>query len=257
MKQNTWKWLWAVVVVAFTSAAWGQITVPPEAEPYKLIPAKLTAPVPSGAYLAEGGWEVVGATTKQAADLRDCGPEMFWTGSPGAYTVIFDGILLTDVTVPGLDGKPVVIKSYMGKIKGRSVCTIKGGGGPGPLDPPDPPGPTPPGGKYRIVLFYDRDQLDNLPQGQRDILNSLLFRKYLAAEGHDFLEVLDPLSFKAGSVPAKWQPWINSVVNDPLPRIGLAPLKDAGPIVDFALPADPEACKALLKDPASRKAVAR
>jgi hypothetical protein len=251
MTRNLWKWLWVLVVVAFTATAFGQISVPPTSEPYRLIPAKLTTPIPAGAYLADGGWEVVGATIKQVPDIQANGPELIWTGTPGAYTVLFDGVLLTDVTVPGLDGKPVTIKSYLGKIKDRAVCTITGTPGPDPIDPPLP------GGKYRIVFFYNRDQLDNLPQGQRDILNSLTFRKWLAAEGHNFLEVLDPASFTAGSVPAQWQPWLNTVANDPLPRIALAPLTDAGPIADFALPADPEACKALLKAPATRKAVAR
>jgi hypothetical protein len=236
------------------AAAHGQIEVPKEAEQHKLISAKLTAVLPEGAYLADGGWEIQGTTARQMADFRVLETELLFTGTPGEYWVLFDGVMLRDVTFKDGDGQQVTIPCYLGRIKGRAPCKIKGGSPPGP-DPPVPPDPPGPGGKYRIVLFRAVDQVDNLPQGQRDILLSTTFRDWLKEQGHVLLEVLDPARFPGGSVPLQWQPWVQSIVGDPLPRIAIAPLVESGYVTDYALPKDIPACKALLTSPAVRKAV--
>lgn len=237
------------VILALCSVSLAQIDVPAESQPHKLIVAKLTTPIPTGAYLADGGWEVVGASATVVADVREYGPEIVWTGTPGAYQVLFDGVLLQDVTVPGMDGQPVIIKSYLGRVKARAACVIKGTPGP---DPPDPPVP---GGKYKLVLWHAENQLDNLPQGQRDILRSLVFRDWLRSQGHVLLEELDPTNFTTGSVPAQWQPWLISISGKTLPAVSLQPVGD-GPIVGYPLPANTEAMKAFLTAPAG-KAVKR
>jgi hypothetical protein len=217
-----------------------QVVVPAEAEPYTLVTAKLEQALPEGGYV-DGGWEIDGA------DMKSLGSEVVFTGKPGTYTVEYDGVILKDVTFTDGAGQSITIKSYLGRIKAKGTCKIKGET-PGP-DPPDPPQP---GGKKQIVLWLTEGQLDNLPQAQRDILTSLVFRDWLKSQGHVLLEVHDPANFSAGSVPAKWKAWVDSVSGKELPAISLAP-KDGGPVVTHALPANVEATKALITGQEARR----
>jgi hypothetical protein len=231
-------------LLLLASRSLGQITIPASTPVGERIAATIALPpgiVPEGAILK-------GVVPRVRGCQWDYGPSPHiihvW-GKPGTYAI--------DVTAQWGLKHPTTPDAWsdFGIVGFEADFKITGGTGP---DPPDPPLP---GGKYRIVLWYSEDQVDNLPQGQRDILLSRTFREWLASEGHNLLEELDPANFQAGSVPEQWQPWLSSIKNDPLPRIAIAPLKDAGPIADFALPADIPAAKAFLRSPAARKAVTR
>jgi hypothetical protein len=143
--QTRWIYLLAAALVAQTALA--QINVPAEVEQHKLVVASLAAPIPDGAYLADGGWEIVGSGS-QVADTRPSGAEIVWTGPPGEYQVLYDGVLLQDVTFVDGAKNPVTIRSYVGRIKERATCTIKGGQ---PDPGPDPPVP-PPGTRWALVV---------------------------------------------------------------------------------------------------------
>ena len=231
---------WIVILLASlaTATATAQIDVPSEVEPYRLVVATLATPIPEGAYLADGGWEIIGATATQVADARKDAATLVWTGTPGQYTIVYDGVLLQDVTFTDGAGNPVTIRSYVGRIKERASCTI-GGEQPGP-DPPDPAGP------WQIMLFYRADQLDDLPEPQRQILTSRKLRERLVKGGHVLLEVLEESSL-GGSVPSSYKAWIDSVVGKPLPAIAIAP-KDGGKVRSFELPANADLLMALLAD---------
>lgn len=234
---------WIVVILASLACATAtaQIDVPSEVEPYRLVVATLVTPIPEGAYLADGGWEVIGATATQVPDSRKDGATLVWTGTPGEYSIVYDGVLLQDVTFTDGAGNPVTIRSYVGRIKERASCTI--GGKPDPPNPPDPPTPA---GPWQIMLFYRADQLDNLPEPQRQILTSRKLRERLAADGHVLLEVLEESSL-GGSVPSSYKLWIDSVVGKPLPAIAIAP-KAGGKVKAFELPANADLLMALLAE---------
>jgi hypothetical protein len=146
-------WLIAVAAIACCEVAFGQIVVPAESEPYKLIVAKLATPIPEGAYLADGGFEVLGATATARADVREYGGEIVWTGSPGVYQVVFDGVILKNVTFTDGSGKEITIVSYLGRIKAKATCVIKGG---------TPPVPPPPGKRRAVIL--EESLLRTIPQ---------------------------------------------------------------------------------------------
>lgn len=224
----------------------GQIEAPAEADAYKLITAKLTAKIPEGTYIEEGSWNISGETAKQVADFRAIATELIWTGTPGVYTISFDGVLLKDVTFKDGDGNQITIKSYLGRLKGSAKCVIKGDSGPDP--------PVPPVGKYRIMLYYNAKQFASLPQSQKNILNSTAFRDYLTEQGHVLVEQLDPTQF-TGSVPDKYKSWVEAVKDDPLPRIAFAPKDTEGYVIDYALPLDMALTKALINSPSTWKAV--
>lgn len=118
---------------------------------------------------------------------------------------------------------------------------------------PDPPNPPNPSGQYRIALFYSEQQLDNLPQPQRDILTSLVFRKWLETAGHVLVVVDDPVNYAGGSSAMK--PWIDAALNKPLPLVAIAPKTESGYITTYDLPANTDAMKALLGSSAVKKAV--
>lgn len=228
------------------------IVVPAEVEPYRLVPAKLDMEIPEGAYLSDGGWEVMGATPKQVPDVRLQGAELFFTGRPGVYTVSYDGVLLRDVTIPVGEGKTEKVPVYMRKVRCSAKVTIKGGG----VDPdPDPP-PDPPSGKYQIVLFWTADQLDEMTQGQREVLNSLDFRDWIAQQGHVFLDSVDPAAY-GGNAPKDRVVFVTAIKGDPLPRIAVADAIAGGPVFDAILPDGIEAAKAWLADPALKGKVAK
>lgn len=131
-----WSFYAGFLWLLLTAPCWGQITVPESVERDTLAVATLSNPIPDGAYLADGGWELIGATNKQKPSSYDDGTTLVFTGTPGDYTVIYDGILLQDVTFQDGQGNSVTIRSYVGRIKERAAVTVKGDVGP---DPPPPP----------------------------------------------------------------------------------------------------------------------
>jgi len=160
--------------------------------------------------------------------LLDGGKVIAFEGDQGVYGVLF---------FPPGDGQPLVQR------------VVLGGAAPDPTPPePDPP---PPGGKKQVVLWVTEQQLDNLPQGQRDILNSLVFRQWLTSGGHVLLEVADPANF-SGSSPGRWGPWLASVAGQSLPAISLAPV-GGGPVKTYPLPASVEAAKTLIGGSGARR----
>jgi hypothetical protein len=215
-----------------------QVVVPAEAELGQPIVCTVNLQgVPEGAELKGA----VQPDVPGAEWLPGAAPNEFhiWA-KPGKY----------DIEVMGMWGirdpeKPTSWLDF-GFFRYKAKFVVKGG------DDPVPPQPEPlPGGPYQVMLFYSESQIDNLPQPQRDMLTSLVFRDWLSSQGHVLQEVGDPANFNAGRVPERWKPWLKAVEGDPLPRIALAS-KDGGPIKDYALPDTLDGVKALLAKAGSR-----
>ena len=238
-------------VLALLLAVWGgavlgqDIDVPSTAPEYTIVVAKLNQDLPDGVYLSDGGWEV-SSTDDASTRETDNGLILLFTGKPGLYVLEFDAVKLKDIVVPDMDGNPQTLPIYLGRIKAKASCTIEGEE-PGPNPPgPDPPGPEP-SGPYQLMFFYDGDTLDNLPESQRLLLTSRVIRDRLKSEGHVLLEVLEVDSL-SGSVPAMYQPWLNAIKGDPMPRIALAPRETRGVVKDYPLPANWEDLQKLLSE---------
>ena len=131
---------------------------------------------------------------------------------------------------------------------------------PDPPIPPDPPTPDP-GAKFQVMLIHEANDLDNLPQGQVDVLSGRVFRAKLAAAGHTFLgsyHVGSLVTTRTRCIDGECETtttpipgmavWFESVRGDPLPRICLAPLA-GGEVRDFPLPADSAATIKFLEAP--------
>jgi hypothetical protein len=213
---------WAIVAVA-------QIQVPAESEPYQPIVAKVVAPMPEGSQFS-GGWTVDAATKYIPA--KD-GEIHIWA-APGEHKLKFIGYWVQTKTVSFKDGDGniVEIESYLGSgfINEEAGFKVLGDTPPGP----DPD--LPPVGKSQLVIFLVADQIDKLPNPQRELATSLKVRKDLRDLGHNFVQVIDDSEIKDG-VPAKWTPWIKAVMGKALPQVALAPI-GGGPIVTYPLPAD-------------------
>lgn len=229
------------------STANGQITLPEKVEVGEKIVATVQATIPAGATF-DGGWSIsCDAGSCQAAwePLKTPNSIGVWTKIPGTYNVKYSGfwINLKEVKFKDGDGNEVVIQSYLGHgmINEQATVVVTGGNQP---DPPNPPEPPTPGGPFRIVMFYDGNQLDNMPADQRALLTSLKYRKALEAQGHVFLESLEKTAIERG-VSDAFQKYIASVEGDPLPRVAIAPI-DGGYIADFPLPQNFEALQELL-----------
>lgn len=230
-----------LLVLLIATPCWAQINVPAETEPHAPIAATLANPIPEGAQV-QGGWTLATAKFLPVPDgIHVWAP-------PGVHEISYRGVWIKTVPVTLPDGTVVQVLQGFGFLDETATFKVTGGGpDPGP-DPPDPPTP---GGKYQLVFWYTEQQLDNLPQGQRDILTSLVFRDWLRSQGHVLVEVLDPANFGA-VVPDKWKPWVNSILNQPLPRISLSPV-EGGQVTSYQLPADMEACKKLLAAPGRKR----
>jgi hypothetical protein len=231
--------VWAMTAVV----AMGQITItPPKPGLHEPIIANLSLgpDIPEGAKI-RGSWDCGAAKWLEPSCV---GPvavkQVYIWAAAGTYTIRATGIwvLTKDVTV-GEQTFPVLMD--FGQYDYRASLVVSGGG-PGP-DPPDPPNP---GGKYRIVMFYSADQLDNYPQPQRSLLTSRQYREQLVSLGHIFLEVLEEASLASAS--GAFAPFIESVKGDPLPRIAIVPVA-GGKVLDFPLPADMPALLKLLEKP--------
>ena len=226
----------AALLVLTSSAAWAQtIVCPTEIEVGKLARCSLVTTIPEGARIADGGWEVICENVKQTADVELLDGRMIFTGLPGIYTVVFDGAIVKDVTF-NIEGSPITITSYLGKIKGRSICTIKGGQ---PDPGPNPPDPLPPSDqKYQVVVIHQAgEQLDNLPQSQRDLITSLQVRQEIASMGHVIHGFRDDNVFSADAGD-KLRPFISAAKASglALPVIVLSPRDKQEVPKAYALP---------------------
>jgi hypothetical protein len=155
--------------------------------------------------------------------ITDGGKAVVWQGEAGVYGVLY---------FPPGDGSPVISRVVLGK-------GVKPEPGPGP----NPPKPPLPGGPYQVVMFYDEQQLDDLPVAQRDLLTSMVSQAKIAQAGHVIQGVLSVQSI--GSTTGLLAPFIKEVQGDPLPRIAVAP-KSGGAVRDYPLPASLADLEALL-----------
>ena len=231
MMRTTAAWL------VLCAAALAQITVPAVTDSHMPIVAVVTAPeqMPEGATF-DGGWKLEGAHY-----LPDGKNRIHIWAKPGEYKLEFSGLWLhlKDVTFTDGAGQEITITSYLGHgfIDEQSHFKVAGG-----TDPDPEPDPTPgPSGPQQLVFFVQAEELDKLPQGQREILTSLVVRKDLEDQGHLWLIQIDDDQIKSG-VPDKWKSWIESARNadgslKDLPRVSIAP-KGGGPIADYPLPND-------------------
>ena len=96
------------------------------------------------------------------------------------------------------------------------------------------PLPFVPSGPYEVVIAHDSDLMDNLPQGQRDIVSSLVVREKIEAAGHS-LQILD-----SEQLPTDW-----GVLANQAPCVGRRPLS-GGTITVDPLPAEPASLYSLL-----------
>lgn len=113
-------------------------------------------------------------------------------------------------------------------------------------DPPPPPPPDPTEGPWKIVIFYDSDQIDDYTQDQRELIRSRTEQDEIIAAGHQIIRIIDKQSLDGG-VPESLKPYVESVLNDPLPRIAITPITGNGPVTDFPLPEDLPKLMELLK----------
>ena len=194
----------AVLIVATVAHAQDLIVLPTEG---KLL-GYVSAPEP-------GKWVVIEKTEFVFVQptVLEGGKSIMIEGTAGKYGVIY--------FPPGDDTQPM------------TQVVVLGGGEPDPPDPPEPSGP------WQIMMFYDAQYLDDYQPEKRLLLNSLILRDKLEADGHVFLEALEKSDIRDG-VPSRYTPWVNAVLNDPLPRIALAPL-EGGKVMDFPLPENVEA----------------
>lgn len=234
--------LCAIAVFALTAVvARGQITItPPKPGLHEPVIATLTTgdQVPADAKV-RGSWDCGAAKWLEPTCAGPVKVNQIYIWAPkGTYTIRAFGIWVQtkDITV-GDQTVPVLID--FGQYDYRTQLEVSGGG-------PIPPPPPPPGGKYKIVMFYEANQLDNYPQPQRALLTSLQIREQLVSKGHDFLEALEAASLNSAS--ELFAPYIASVNGDPLPRIAIVPL-EGGKVLDFPLPGNVDLLWALLENP--------
>ena len=254
-----WRIILSVAFLLIASAhVCGQIAVPQKVEVGDQIVASVTASMPDGATF-DGGWSIScidgTACTARYTDLRAENEIGIWA-KPGKYELKFSGfwLLLKEVKFKDGEGNDVIIQSYIGHgfINESTAFEVTGGADP---IPPNPPLPPTPGGPWKLVLFYDGDDLDNLPQGQQALLKSLKVRNDLKTLGHEVLEIVEANALaQSGSIPARIAPYVTAVKDDPLPRVAIAP-KDGGTVLDFQLPNSYEALVALLNDPKLEEAM--
>lgn len=211
-----------LIALAWCSTARGDIEVKPAYEPHEPIVATVTVTdVPAGAKLR-------GSLQVSDGSYLVAGENVFhiWA-KPGKHTVKASGVwVLTQDLKVGDQVVPVLVD--FGQYNYERSFTV---GGENPPNPPDPPTP---GGPYQVAIFYDADQLDNLPADQRALLTSLTYRQKLKEQGHVVLGVFAAQSIS--QVPSKFKAFIDSVAADPLPRLAVASVK-GGKVVDVPLPA--------------------
>ena len=224
------------IAVLIARAANAQIEVPATTEPYRPIAATVSVPtMPEGATF-DGGWE----PSEGVLILPVSTDTVHIWATPGKHEIGFRGfwLHLQEQAFNDGDGNPITIKTYLGHgfVDESAAFEVLGGTDPSPG--PDPIEPQP-GQKFQVVVFLAADKLDEMEPAQRNIATSLTFRRELAETGHKLKQVIDDDQIRAG-VPAKWLPWVQAVMGDPLPRYAIAPIR-GGKIRDFPLPANGDA----------------
>ena len=220
-----------ILALMLPSTALGQIDVPDEVEPYRLITAKISeGTIPSGA-IFNGGWTADPGVSWLPHDETS----IHLTATPGKHELKYSGYWVLTKTVVFLDGsdppQEITIESYLGSgfVNEEGSFTVAGGADPVPK--PEPPNPA---GPKHIVFFLASDNLDSMPYAQKYIVTSLVARKNLAARGHSFLLIDDD---QMQNPPTEYAPWVEAVKDDPLPRVAFADA-DGGPITDYPMPVD-------------------
>jgi len=161
---------------------------------------------------------------------------VFMARVPGTYKVWVAAPLVTEASVK----------------QGYAEAVIIVGGEPEPdpdPTPPTPPDPKPPPGKWRVVIVYESNDLDNLPPGQQSIIKSLTFREQLTKAGHQLVPggVWDKdAPNRGGGVPKSLLPYLAACKSETLPRLCLSPVT-GGMIRTFALPTSIDAALTLLE----------
>lgn len=158
-----------------------------------------------------------------------------WAGT-GEHTVTATGVWVVTQDIKVGDSTVPVLVDF-GQYSYSKKFTVGKGSGPNPPKPPTP------GGPYQVVMFYDEQQLDDLPVAQRDLLTSMVAQGKIAQAGHVVQGVLSVQSI--GSTTGPLAPFIKEVQGDPLPRIAVAP-KSGGVVRDYPLPASLADLEALL-----------
>lgn len=227
-----------LLALAVSSVSWAQIVVPASSELYKPIIAQLGDPIPEGAQV-QGGW-----LTPTAEHVQVSTKTIHIWAKPGSHIISFRGVWMKTRELT-IEGQTVQVLEGFGFIDRQAAFQVQGK----EPDPPNPPDPPVPGGPYQIMMFYDADQLDNLPAGQRELLTSLSLRQSLVSAGHVVLEILDESSISSNT-PSKYKAFFDSVRGDQLPRIALAP-KAGGKVDDYPLPESVEKLMQLLSDRSS------
>lgn len=208
------------VVVAcamlFATTASADITVNEKYAPWDCLVAKVdTNGIPPKA-LVRGTISITGKASfwQPNPDKLEYG---VWA-EPGKHTITASGMwVVTDTGALG--GKLVDFGMYTFSKDFVVEGEVK-------PDPPNPPDPPKPGGPYQLLLFYDRDQLDDLPAPQRALLTSEETWKKLQDAGHRVAGIFSAQSVTGLTPSSKWKPFIAAVERDPLPRLAVASLDE-------------------------------
>lgn len=218
--------LTSIALLLLATPVLAEINVPAEIQsPPNPIVATVDAEIPDGAQ-SKGKWEITGDAEAQL--IEDGDHQVYAWAQPGTYTISYTGMWV-DFEAKAFDF-----------IDEEASLTVTAKDSP---DPPPPPPPPPPGAK-QMVLFYQAQRLDNLPQEQRQLLTSLVVHKRLAELGHVVRAVLTSESIR-DNPPADYERFVQAVAGEPLPQIAIAP-KDGGTVEGHPLPADYESLVKLL-----------
>ncbi len=110
---------------------------------------------------------------------------------------------------------------------------------------PGPIPPLPPGQKWKVVIVYETDKLDNLTKDQRTVINSLKFRKELEAKGHQIVKGGIADQHVTGDLSGDLEASLAECKGKSLPRICIIPVS-GGEVKSFPLPKDVRAVMELL-----------
>lgn len=190
----------------------GLIECPETMDAFKMIDAKVT-----------GSWE-----------------SAIWSIEPEAkvdWRTSADGKVYTFVAPPGTYTLRLVAADFTAKKLGQDKKVVVIGEAPLPPspDPPEPPKPVP-GTKYQLMFVVETATLDNLPDGQTNVLAGLKFRKQVFDKGHTILGFYDPSPEVRKTAPKEFVPWFEAA-DGKVPCILMAPL-EGGPIVAKPMPAN-------------------
>lgn len=224
-----------------SSASHGEIVIAEQYDTGEAIVVQVEATgIPDGAKL-RGAVQVSGKASVWQPDSNKS--EYAIWAEPGTHTITASGVWVLTAEVE-FNGQKLQVLQDFGQYSYTKSFTVKGAVKPDPKPEPDP-NPPQPGGPYQLVMFYQEEQLDNLPAEQRELLTSRVYWSELSAAGHLLLGVLP-----ANAAPpqnSKFRAFYNAIQNDPTPRLAVASKDNGGPIVDMPLPATKAELNALLK----------